>query len=370
MPFQIVRNDITKMRVDVVVNAADSTLRGGGGVDGAIHRAAGPGLDEACRKLGGCRVGEAKLTRAYNLPCRYVIHTVGPVWRGGAAGEEDLLRACYRNSLALAGKKRCNTAALPLISSGTFGFPKEAALRIASEEIAAFLEEHEMTVYLVVFGRESVALGRKLFEDVREYIDDHYSDAAEALNRRENRPPRNALSISSDSFLPDLSSDTEDSAESSMADYSISAPQAPSPHTFAEKPKAKASLSPFDITRILNRRLEQLDESFQQMLLRLIDERGISDVQCYKRANIDRKLFSKIRGDIHYRPRKTTALAFAVALELDLDATEELLRKAGYALSDSSKSDVIVRYFIESGRYNVFEINEVLFYYDQALLGS
>ncbi len=374
MPFQIVRNDITRMRVDAIVNPTDRTLSGGGGLDGSIHRAAGPGLDKACRKLGGCELGEARLTRGYNLPCRYVIHTVGPVWRGGDAGEEAALRRCYKNSLALAADKRCASVALPLISSGTFGFPKDKALRISSEEIASFLDSHEITVYLVVFGQESVALGHELFEDIREYIDDHYSDAAEAMYRRGNRRREDTTgmpvgSASSSSFYEPKELRAETSVDYYVASPmpAQSMPQAPLPNA---KKKAISLFPPLDATRVLKRRLDQMDESFQQSLLRLIDESGLSDVQCYKRANVDRKLFSKIRGDIHYRPRKTTALAFAIALELDIEETEELLRKAGYALSNSSKFDVIVRYFIECGRYDIFEINEALFYYDQALLGA
>ena len=166
MPLKIVRGDITKLAVDAIVNAANKTLLGGGGVDGCIHRAAGPELVRECRTLGGCETGEAKLTKGYRLPCKYVIHTVGPIWRGGARGEEALLTACYANSLLLAKENGCQSVAFPLISAGIYGYPLEAALRVAAETIGRFLEKSDMTVYLVLYDPASVAMGERLFGDV------------------------------------------------------------------------------------------------------------------------------------------------------------------------------------------------------------
>ena len=388
MPFTIVRNDITKMRVDAIVNAAKPSLLGGGGVDGAIHAAAGPELLAECRTLGGCKVGEAKCTSAYRLPCKYIIHTVGPKWHGGCFGEERALASCYRAALELAKSKGCESVAFPLISAGNYGFPKDRAMHVAVETIGYFLLENDMDVSIVVYGAESTALSRKLFAGVQEYIDEHYVEQrAPLFSRRDNRPDETyGESVAFNASL------AEDEARYSLAPEAkeeAALPQAMRPKK-AAKPKCESAPCPprpsvpqapapqaafheesiDEVTRALDRVFVELDESFQQMLLRKIDESGMSDAQCYKKANIDRKLFSKIRKDVHYKPSKTTAVAFAIALELNLWETESLLSKAGYALSRSSKFDIIIQYFIERRIYDVFAINEVLFYYDQSLLGA
>lgn len=332
MPLIIVRNDITTMRVDAIVNAANESLLDGGGVDGCIHRAAGPELLAECRRLGGCRTGEAKLTRGYRLPCKYIIHTVGPVWHGGDHGEQEQLVSCYRTSLALARKHHCQTVAFPLISSGVYGYPKEQALRTAMDAIGAFLLEHDMTVYLVIFDRSAYQISSRLFADIAAYIDDHYVDAHTDFIRSRPCP----VSIP------------------------VEAQMAPSP---AFSP---ASRPP----RSLNDRLRHLDAGFSETLLTRIDRSGKKDSEIYKRANVDRKLFSKIRSNPDYRPSKPTALAFAIALELDLNETRDLIARAGYALSRSSKFDVIIEYFISQRNYNIYEINEALFAFDQSLLGA
>lgn len=390
MPLLYVRQDITKMHVDAIVNAANETLLGGGGVDGAIHRAAGSELLRECRGLGGCRTGEAKRTRGHKLPCKYVIHTVGPVWRGGNAGEEALLRACYENALRIAADSRCKSVAFPLISSGVYGYPKEDAMRVAVQSIRAFLQTHEMTVYLVLFDRAAVDAARERFVDLQQYIDDRSVHEIERrFARRNNLPPFSGGELrqnagESSSAGEDVTFDgcvaddafSADVCESAQA----SAPLPPSPavpQAYAascmpqyEKPKAKSRLSDRGKAKPLDDLLQQLDESFSEMLLRKIDEKGMTDAQCYKKANIDRKLFSKIRGNPQYKPSKATALAFAIALELPLPEVHEMLGKAGYALSHSSKFDVIVEYFIQNGDYDVFEINEALFAFDQNLLGA
>lgn len=344
MPLQIVRNDITKMKVDAIVNAANPSLLGGGGVDGCIHRAAGSELLAECRALGGCETGSAKITGAGRLPCKYVIHAVGPRWQDGKHGERDKLISCYRTALELAREHGCETLAFPLISSGIFGYPKDRALRVAVETIGEFLFENDMTVYIVVFDRNAYQISGKLFSEIAEYIDDNYVDA--------HRDSRRARLQQLDSFW-NVESPCEESRFESAGLPMCCAPMAAAPLEFS-----------------LDDALSQLDESFTQMLLRKIDESGLTDAQVYKKANIDRKLFSKIRNDINYKPSKTTAIAFAVALELSPEETANLLLKAGYALSHSSKFDVIIEYFIRSGNYDIFEINEALFAFDQSLLGG
>lgn len=331
MPLEIVRNDITKMEVDAIVNAANESLLGGGGVDGAIHYAAGPGLLAECKTLGGCKTGKAKITGGYNLPAKYVIHTVGPIYKDGKHGEKALLESCYRESLALAKEYKCETVAFPLISSGVYGYPKDRALKVAVDVISDFLLENEMKAYIVIFDKAAYKISEKLFSDIAEYIDDNYVDRFTDYRFESTRVS-----------MPIQSFDAMDLCNSK-------------------------ALFPGDD---LDAKIKQIDESFSQMLLRKIDEKGMTDVQVYKKANIDRKLFSKIRSDVNYKPSKPTAIAFAISLELSLNETEDMLKRAGFALSRSNKFDIIIEYFISKGNYNIFEINEALFAFDQSLLGA
>ena len=365
MPLQIVRNDITKMRVDAIVNAANPTLLGGGGVDGAIHRAAGPELLEACRALGGCETGQAKATKGYQLPAKFVIHTVGPIWQGGGCGEPELLAACYRNSLHLARKLGCESVAFPMISTGVYGYPKELALPIATREITGFLMENEMLVYLVVFGADALAVSLKLFRDVREYIDQHYVDVhtdSRSNNRRESMRDKGE----GQAFKPGpLFGDGFPAA------FDGAAP--PLPLSNALRPRKDGNvrpLSPRAAEPDWEKMLRQTDEGFSRMLLRKIDEKGMTDAQCYKKANVDRKLFNKIKNKPEYRPGKPIVFAFAIALELNLSETREMLEKAGFSLTHSSKMDIVLEYFIKNGLYDLLEINQVLFQFDLPLLGS
>lgn len=412
MPLLFVRQDITQMQVDAIVNAANNSLLGGGGVDGAIHRAAGRELLQECRTLGGCKTGEAKRTLGYQLPCRYVIHTVGPVWHGGNAGEEALLSACYTNALRIAEESGCESVAFPLISAGIYGYPKEAAIRVAVRNIREFLQTHDMTVYLVLFDRASVDAAKERFPGLQQYIDDRSVREIEErfarkrrfspfLKRFMNITENESASICEDDYesesypeingdqaeaffqnekdaldrapstfcIPGSSAPTFDAADDSVSLSPDAADDFPAP---VSAPAASQRIMPQSSAGrpSLDDLLLQLDESFSEMLLRKIDEKGMTDAQCYKKANIDRKLFSKIRSNPRYKPSKSTALAFAIALELPLPEVREMLSKAGYALSRSSKFDVIVEYFIEKGDYDVFEINEALFSFDQNLLGA
>ena len=409
MPLLIVRNDITKMAVDAIVNAANSSLLGGGGVDGCIHRAAGEGLLAECRALGGCETGSAKITGAYNLPCRYVIHAVGPMWIDGKHNEREQLESCYRVSLRLAREHACESVAFPLISSGIYGYPKDKALQVAMEVIGSFLLENDMTVYIVVFDKAAYRISEKLFADITEYIDDVYVDAHtdESEERRRRNlfvrmapKPLQAKSKATPCAAPeDAWAEPEPAPCAAPEDACAKPDMAPCappedarakpdmtpcapPEGARAKPKPAPCApsegmwtkpTPFSCASAaedLDARLSRLDESFSQMLLRKIDERGMTDAACYKKANIDRKLFSKIRSDIHYQPSKPTVIAFAISLELSLAETKELLAKAGFALSHSNKFDVIIEYFISRGNYRILEINEALFAFDQSLLGA
>ncbi|KAF0092691.1 MAG: putative phosphatase C-terminal domain of histone macro H2A1 like protein [Fusobacteria bacterium] len=332
MPLQIIRADITKLEVDAIVNAANESLLGGGGVDGAIHRAAGPGLLEECRLLGGCKTGDAKITKGYDLPAKFVIHAVGPVWHGGDSGEVSLLASCYRKSLALAVENGLESIAFPLISSGAYGFPKDQALLVAQSVIRKFLIVSDMLVYIVVFDKKAFVLSESVFSSVKAYIDDNYVDVHELTYGR------------------NLEYSNEDSQ---MIDLNWS-------RTVCRAGRASRKLK--DV-------VDELDETFSESLLRLIDQKEMTDVDTYKKANVDRKLFSKIRNDKFYKPKKSTVIAFAIALELSLDETKDLLLKAGYGLSKCSKFDVIIEYFIVEGVYDIMEINSALFEFEETLLG-
>lgn len=349
MPFQIIHNDITKMNTDAVVNAANTYLEQGGGVCGAIFQVAGEKLlKKECDAIGTCPVGHAVITKGYQLPAKYIIHAVGPVWKGGAYGEDKLLAMAYRSSLDLALEYKLNSISFPLISSGIYGYPKDKALQTAISVISDFLLHYDMDIYLVVYDRKSISLSEKLFTEINHYIDTYYDDSDDYVNRSRLKQDKwankvirvNRVNKGEKSFLE------EDKDEDGHC-YSVSEP----------------------IPRSLEDVIGQIDETFSEMLFRLIDEKGKADVEVYKRANIDRKLFSKMRHK-NYQPKKSTALALAIALELTLDETIDFLMKAGYTLSNSNRFDLIIRYFIESKCYDMYMINEALFAYDQPLLGA
>ena len=344
MPLEIVRNDITKMQVDAIVNTANPRPIVGGGVDRAIHRSAGAELLAARKKIGSIATGEAAITSAYRLPAKYVIHTVGPVWQDGKHGERELLSLCYRNSLALATEHGCASVAFPLISAGVFGCPAEIAIATATQSIRDFLAEHEMDVYLVVFDRKSFRISESLFEDVQSYLDEMYVEELLDEEYRDDDRDRRRFSLEEPVSLE----------EAAMPNLEFSAPLGKSA---APKARSLADL------------LDEIDDTFSEALLRLIDAKGKTDPEVYKRANVDRKHFSKIRNNPLYQPSKATALAFAVALELNIDETKDFIGRAGYAISHSSKTDIIVEYFIEREEYDIFTINEALFAFGQPSLG-
>jgi len=335
MPFEIVRNDITQMAVDAIVNTANPLPVVGRGTDARIHEKAGPALLAARQKIGMIDVGCAAITPAFALQAKYVIHTVGPVWKGGHSGEEAMLRRCYDTSLQLALEHGCQSVAFPLIAAGNYGFPQDRALQTAIAAFSAFLTAHELQIYLVVFDRESYRLSERLFRNVASYIDENYIDQCRSASFRSivgQRPRANACR------------------------------EMPAAEAAPPKPCSQASS--------LAEMLRQEDAGFTEKLLQLIDKSGKKDPEIYKKANITKQHFSKIRNNPDYRPTKPTAVAFAIALELDLAATRDLIGRAGFALTNSSKFDLIVRYFIEQGNYNIVEINIALYEFDQPLLGN
>ena len=343
MPFEIVRNDITNMFVDAIVNTANPRPVIGLGVDSTIHEKAGSKLLEARQKIGSIDMGCAAITPAFALDAKYVIHTVGPVWDGGSYGEEALLRNCYDNSLKLAIEHNCQSIAFPLISTGNYGFPKDKALQIAISAFSTFLIEHEMQIYLVVFDRVSFKLSEKLFQSVASYIDQHYVDYFQMATY--GVPVENHRSIRRRRAM--------DVCESAVMRECLP----------CEPVSTSKAMSLKDM-------LKQADAGFTETLLKLIDKAGKKDSEVYKRANLSKQHFSKIRNNPNYKPTKPTAIALALALELDLDATKDLIGRAGYALTNSSKFDLIIRYFIEQGNYNVIEINMALYEFDQILIGG
>lgn len=325
MPFQIIRHDITRVPADVIVNTANPDPIIGRGTDAAIYSAAGyERLLKERMKIGKIGVGEVSVTEAFDLPAKYIIHTVGPVWQGGDHGEYEALSSCYRKSLLLAKQLGCESIAFPLISSGNYHFPKDKALETALREIRSFLDENDMSVTLVVFDKRTYELSAELMDGIRTFIDEKYVE-----------------------FHPKLSASV-----SEMQTQSIPMPE-------AKKKQRKLH----DLKR-------KVGENYQECLFRLIDERGLTDAEVYKRANIDRRLFSKIRSNPEYHPKKQTAIALAMALELNMDETIDLIGRAGIALSDASLFDLIIQYCIENRIYDLFTVNSILFDNDQILLGG
>lgn len=355
MPFEIVRNDIVNMQVDAIVNTANPKPIVGYGVDAGIHKKAGEKLLEERQRIGNIGVGEAVITPGFNLETSYVIHTVGPIWQGGKNNEEALLKKCYEHSLKLALENKCESIAFPLLSAGNHGFPKPLALQIAINVFSEFLMEHEMQIYLVVFSKDAFSLSEKLFDSVQSYIDEKYI-ASKTLDEYGVRNKRDIREAEVEQICRELEYQRRLSIEQDLIEESV----------------CKMSIAmgvdsaPDELEDLLN----DTDAGFSETLLKLIDKTGKKDSDIYKKANIDRKLFSKIRNNPDYKPSKATAIAFAIALELNLEETKDFIARAGFALSHSSKFDIIIEYFISNNNYDMFEINETLFAFDQNLLGA
>ena len=361
MPLKIIRNDITKVEADAIVNTANPEVAYGAGVDAAIYAAAGvEELFTERAKIGRMAPGTAAVTPAFKLPAKYIIHTVGPVWNGGDKGEAETVASCYRNALNLAKEKECESVAFPLIATGTYGFPKDLALRIAISEISSFLFDNEMTVYMVVYDKEAFVLSGKLFNDVTEFIKEndvvqHKHDKrrvryGEYLSNIKNSKPASESTILNQSMLYDTYNSPGDEDFDELLELSA--------------PTLVGSIPAID------EKLKNKGATFQEHLFRIIDRRGLKDSEVYKKANIDRKHFSKIKSNVNYSPSKPTVLAFAIALELNLDETLDLLARAGMTLSRSSEFDIILEYCIENKITDIMDINCILFDHNQPLLGA
>ena len=347
LPFFVIREDITRLKADAIVNSTNRDMKPDGGADGAIHSAAGKLFSEECARLAPLELGEAKITAGYDLPAKYVIHVSAPVWQGGGEGECEALCKCYKNALSLAVANGCESVGFSLMASGAYGFPRTLAAQCAERAIREFIENEELTVYLAVFDKASYLVGKSLFSEVKSYIDDetfiglfssYPSRDAERRERSRGVGRRRVKFESADSYFSIAGSNTADDF------FAIDGGS-------------------------LDDMLKNIDDPFSVTLLKLIDAKGMSDVECYKRSNVSKKTFWKIVNQKDYRPSKATVLSFAIGLSLSLSETEHLLSTVGFALSRSSKFDIIVKYFITNGKYDIFEINEALFKFDQPLLG-
>ncbi|MCD7808386.1 MAG: macro domain-containing protein [Erysipelotrichaceae bacterium] len=337
MPLKLIHADITEMNTEAIVNAANVNLKQGGGVCGTIFEKAGAKqMKKACDKYSPIKIGDAIITPGFHLQAKYVIHAVGPIYQDGNHHEKELLESAYTNSLELAIKKHIHSISFPLISAGIYGYPKKEALDIAINTITSFLNNHELEVNIILLDKEAVKLSEDLYQNIEHYIDTYYEETRDRLFENQS------INVS-----PLIAKQEKDSNIKSC---------------FFEESD--------DSYNTLEELIQEQHETFSEMLLRLIDERHLTDVEVYKKANIDRKLFSKIRSNKDYHPKKSTVFSFAISLKLNLDETIDLLDTAGYSLSYSQKNDYIISYFIENKEYDIFKINEALFFYDLPLLAT
>ena len=382
MPFQIVRNDITKMHVDAIVNTANPIPGYGAGIDSAVYEAAGKDKLLAKRhEIGAIDRGTSVITDGYQLPAKYIIHTVGTAWQGGKEGEEDIIRSCYRSVFKVASRNDISSLAIPLLASGSYGFPKGIALRIALSEIEAFMSVSDRDVYLVVFDEKSVSLSSELYGDIDEYINDNYVEEknqeeypdsygrTESVVQRSESFAGGLASIGAvPSFLKANKAEKRKKKGSNKKAESIEAAFEDEEEMLSSDMCLSAPI--LEEKRSLDDVVNNLDKTFMELVFSFADAKGLTDVEVQKKANLDRKAFSKLKCGTTKNPSKATALALAIALELDLDDTKDLLSRAGLALSPCSKQDVIVQYFIEKKAYDIYEINVALFEHGEQLLGT
>ncbi len=378
MPLQIIRNDITKVKADAIVNTANPEPGFGPGVDSAVYAAAGREKLLARRsEIGAIAEGCAAITEGFDLPAKYIIHTVGTAWKDGKSGEEDVIRRCYGSIFKTALENDIETLAIPLLASGSYGFPKGIALRIALSEIESFLAGHEMEIMLVVFDEKAFALSTELYGDIDSFINDNYVEEKRAEEYPiPRRPGEGAAFAATQAFAGNALDRRRESGLFGIGHApkkKAHAAREESLHTYDVFECAAAPCADMEEARderSLDDVIGNLDKTFMELVFSFADERGMTDVEVQKRANLDRKAFSKLKCGTTKNPSKSTALALAVALKLSLDDTKDLLSRAGYALSPCSRQDLIVRYFIEKEAYDIYEINVALFEHGEAMLGA
>lgn len=375
MAFNIVRDDLAHASTDAIVLPTDEQLSLSGGVSATLARKAGIArLGLTCRRIGSCPTGSAVSTPAFALPAKRLIFAVGPIWQTGSPAERELLRSAYEQALQLAAKNNCRSVALPLISAGTFGCPASVSLQIGIACIKDFLQQADLDITLYVFGSNAFLAAQDLMDNVAAFIDDHYVDEQLLFSpRREYRRAAPAAQPSESAYLQDAPCCSQVPPPPSAAAERPTLSQrsfGPLPSIPKKDRTPRHAHQPsFGQPADLQSMLDALNEPFSVTLMQLIDERGLTDAEVYRRANMSRQLFSKIRSNPNYRPTKKTVLALCVALQLTMPETRDLLDRAGFSLTHASKFDVIVEYFISSGNYDIFDINQALFYYDQQLLG-
>ena len=373
MALRIIRNDITKMNTEAIVNTANGRPDVGPGCDHAVYLAAG--YDELLtyrkEKIGSVREGKAFITPGFKLAAKYIIHAVSPRFKDGRSGEERVLRSCYKNSLRLAKENDIRSVSFPLISTGSFGYPKEEGLRIALDEINAFLAENDMEIYLVVFDDTAADLGKKLYPGLEEYIDRKYVEQAEEAEYAAPRPSAPAAPlVGSAPGGPFVSA----RMEMSRPAYGTGRMKLGRPSASSEKRAAKPAGAPEPVAyesmeadsfcdfeteheSKLAERMKHLSDTFSEYLLYLIKEKDMENAEVYNRAIVDKKVFSKIKNNPDYHPQKLTALCLCVGARLNLDEAKDLLARAGYALSPCDKTDIIFSYFIENEIYDMLELD-------------